>query len=117
MRKGELCFVLLFLVLFYWPNLAHSHTDSFPIDSIGRITDLVLEQRGDKADVYFPNIDAAEDAFLVVAVLQGAGVDKSLYDDFPESPGFAGFGTQPALLLWVLPAPKRAASGRFLRHE
>ena len=30
MRKGKFCFVLLFLVLFYWPNLAQSHTDLFP---------------------------------------------------------------------------------------
>ena len=40
MRKGELCFVLLFLVLFYWPNLAHSHTDLFPIAAIIFLTPL-----------------------------------------------------------------------------
>ena len=60
MRKGKLCFILLFLVLFYWPNPAQSETDLFPTDSIGSITDLVLEQRGDKADVFFPEVPTGD---------------------------------------------------------
>jgi hypothetical protein len=90
MRKGKLCFILLFLVLFYWPNPVLSHTYLYPVDKIG-IKNLVLETDPpspirnaprDEADVYFPDVDAAEDAFPVVAVLQGAFVDKQFYSKF-----------------------------------
>ena len=91
MRKGKLCFILLFLVLFYWPNLALSHSDLFPTDSIPSIPDLVLEQRGDKADVFFPDVTAISKRFPVVAVLQGAGVDKSFYTEFGTQLARYGF--------------------------
>lgn len=96
MRKGKLCFIILFLVLFYWPNLAESHTSLFPNYKIESIIDLVLEQRGDTADVYFPDIPATSKEFPVVAVLQGAGVDKSFY---------AGLGTQLARYGFVVVIP------------
>jgi dienelactone hydrolase len=54
----------------------------FPEGDIGTITDLVLERRGDLADVYFPAVPAKKDEFPVVAVLQGAGIDKSFYSEF-----------------------------------
>ncbi len=68
----------------------------FPDGDIGTITDLVLERRGDRADVYFPNVSAAADAFPIVAVLQGAGVDKGFY---------SGFGTQLARFGFVVVIP------------
>ena len=68
----------------------------FPVGDIETITDLVLERRGDLADVYFPNVSAAIDAFPVVAVLQGAGVDKRFY---------SGFGSQLARYGFVVVIP------------
>jgi hypothetical protein len=69
MRKGRLSFVLLFLVLFYWPNPAQSEIDLFPVDKIDSITINLLprgdEPEGDEADVYFPTVSAADDAFLI----------------------------------------------------
>lgn len=95
LRKGKLCFVLLFLVLFYWPSPAQSHTDLFPIDKIGSIT-INLPPRGDQpvgdeADVYFPVASATKYAFPVVAVLQGAGVDKVFYSNFGTQLARYGF--------------------------
>ena len=63
----------------------------FPVGDIGTITDLVLEQRGDKADVYFPDVSAAADAFPMVAVLQGAFVDKQFYSEFGTQLARFGF--------------------------
>jgi dienelactone hydrolase len=70
----------------------------FPVGDIGSIKDLVLvpERPGDEADVYFPDVSAADDAFPIVAVLQGAGVDKEFY---------SGFGTQLARFGFVVVIP------------
>ena len=73
MRKGDLHLVFLFFILCNWPNSAQSESDTSPINSIDSFT-LVLEQRDDEADVYFPHVSAGADAFPIVAVLQGAGV-------------------------------------------
>ena len=54
MSKGKLSFVLLSVFLLCWPNLAQSDTALFAPELIASIPDLVLEQRGDKADVFFP---------------------------------------------------------------
>ena len=63
----------------------------FPEEDIGTITDLELERRGDLADVYFPDVSAADDAFPIVAVLQGAGVDKGFYFEFGTQLARFGF--------------------------
>ena len=95
MRKGNLCFVLLCLVLFYWPNPALSHTDLF--DKIDSKTINLLprgdELAGDEADVYYPvpEFPAADDAFPIVAVLQGAFVDKQFYSEFGTQLARFGF--------------------------
>ncbi len=65
-------------------------------EDIEIIIDLVLEQSGDKADVYFPAVKGRSDEFPVVSVLQGAGVDKSFY---------SGFGTQLARFGFVVVIP------------
>jgi hypothetical protein len=84
MRKGNLCFVLLFLVLFYWPNLALSHTDLFPEGDIDILSNRILPISGLFADVYFPNpiVRPADDAFPIVSFLQGAAVEKIFYSGF-----------------------------------
>ncbi len=53
----------------------------YPEDSIQMET-MKLQNRGDLADVYYPAINAKRDAFPVVAVLQGALVDKQHYSEF-----------------------------------
>ena len=88
LRKGKLSLVILFLFLFlfYWPNPAQSCTDLF--DNIGSITINLLprgdELEGDEADVYYPvpEFSAADETFPLVAVLQGAFVDKQFYSEF-----------------------------------
>jgi hypothetical protein len=91
MRKGKLSVILLVLFLCYWPNLAQSETALFPTDAIGNVMDLVLEQRGDKADVFFPDVPKMSKKFPVVAVLQGAFVDKQFYSEFGTQLARFGF--------------------------
>jgi hypothetical protein len=86
MRNGRLCFVLLFLVLFYWPNLAHSDTVLFPPDSINSIPDLVLEQRGDKADVFFPEAGLVSENYRDNFDTSGALDGSNGSMDWSESP-------------------------------
>ena len=117
MRKGKLCFIILFLVLFYWPNPAQSHTDLFPTYKIDSFT-LVLERRSDLADVYYPKVNAADDAFPIVAVLQGAGVDKGFYSGFGRQLARFGFVVViPSLQFlpenWLIKLEKRLESSNI----
>ena len=88
------------------PNIARAAElgcpDILPSTWIGRET-LVLQNRGDRAEVYFPTPppdlqSSFEDAFPVVAMLQGAGVDKSHYEEF---------GVQLARFGFVVVIPNR----------
>ena len=54
----------------------------FPEGDIEIISNLILPFSDYKADVYFPNVSAADDAFPIVAFLQGAAVDKIFYSGF-----------------------------------
>jgi hypothetical protein len=71
----------------------------FPVGDIDSIT-LKLETDppppirkvpGDLADVYFPKVSAADNAFPIVAVLQGAFVDKKFYSAFGTQLSRFGF--------------------------
>ena len=92
----------------------------FPVEDIAVIEDLELvrdplppdpppctNRRGDKADVYFPDVAAAADAFPIVAVLQGGLVDKSFYSDKPD---YSGLGTQLARFGFVVVIPNHLVS-------
>ena len=100
---------------------AHEAPILFPVEDIGTIEDLELvrepfppdlppctNRRGDLADVYFPDVSAADDAFPVVAVLQGGRVDKSFYSDKPD---YSGFGTQLARFGFVVVIPNHFPFG------
>jgi len=63
---------------------------SFPLSQI-RIQTISLEQRGDQADIYYPFTDNDTDKFPIVAVLQGALVDKRYYRQFGIALAQQGF--------------------------
>ena len=69
MRKGKLCFIILFLVLFFWLNPALSQTDLYPKYSID-VTDIVLKRFVGvnvveyNADVYYPDESSDGDSPL-----------------------------------------------------
>ncbi len=60
----------------------------FPISQIETQT-ITLKQGGDQADIYYP--DSGNDKFPIVAVLQGALVDKSFYSQFGTALAQHGF--------------------------
>jgi dienelactone hydrolase len=98
MSKGKIRYVVLLLVLGSLLTItrpcsvgAQGMPILFPPGDIGFIKDLVLERRGDLADVYFPDVTAAADAFPIVAVLQGAFVDKQFYSEFGTQLARFGF--------------------------
>lgn len=97
MKKTKFRFIMF---LFVFGNLiaiiqtrclaAQFPPNLFPPESI-QSESLVLQSRGDQADVYFPAVSAEDDAFQIVAVLQGALVDKSFYSDFASQLARFGF--------------------------
>ena len=97
---------------------AHEAPILFPVEDIGTIEDLELvrepfppdlppctNRRGDLADVYFPDVSAADDAFPIVAVLQGAGVDKGFYFEFGTQLARFGFVVVIPNHFQVIPPP------------
>lgn len=98
MEIRRFLFILLALVIgglggFAKPDSAEAFT--IPASWIKKKT-IVLEERGDKADVYFVPIpdflrQTFEDHFPVVALLQGGKVDKKFYEKFGRQLARFGF--------------------------
>jgi len=94
MKRIRFHFVKLLLVLgnlaAIIPAISLGAPPLFPLEAI-QYEPLILQNRGDQADVYFPAVSADQDAFQIVAVLQGALIDKKFYSIFASQLARFGF--------------------------
>lgn len=72
------------------PGYSFATQTLFSPESIQQET-IVIESRGDQADIYYPAVAANEDDFQIVTILQGALVDKSFYSELASEIARFGF--------------------------